>query len=142
MKHCSYSHHCQLFPNCIQERGIKGASALALLKDVNLSEAFPVDWMHCVLLGIVKTLLKYWLNTKYRLKKSFYIGDKVRGDLSLGMGDKTIAYTCMQAGIRTFLSRVRVNVYGRQFYQGAIVMEQLTEGAGNCPRTNYRVKLA
>ncbi|KAL5016753.1 hypothetical protein ScPMuIL_006342 [Solemya velum] len=58
------------------ERGIKGASALVALNYVNLAKVFPVDWMHCVLLGVTKALLNFWLGRTYRTE-NFYVGDKV-----------------------------------------------------------------
>ncbi|XP_048246521.1 uncharacterized protein LOC125377412 [Haliotis rufescens] len=57
-------------------RGMKGGSALLALKHVDLSKICPIDWMHCVLLGVVKALLKLWLCPSHK-NRSFYIGDKI-----------------------------------------------------------------
>ena len=35
-----------------------------------------VDWMHCVLLGVTKQMLGYWMLSSNR-GNPFYIGDKV-----------------------------------------------------------------
>ena len=40
------------------------------------SVRMPVDYMHGVLLGIVKMLFSKWFDVKYK-KDRFYIGDKI-----------------------------------------------------------------
>lgn len=56
--------------------GIKGASALMMLRYVDLPHTIVIDWMHSVLLGTVKTLLTLWCGAAYKGRR-FYIGDKV-----------------------------------------------------------------
>ena len=60
----------------LQVCGIKGASALLMLDWLDFTKIFPVDWMHAVLLGVTKALLRLWLDNKEK-NKVFFIGDKV-----------------------------------------------------------------
>ncbi|XP_033725038.1 uncharacterized protein LOC117315017 [Pecten maximus] len=57
-------------------KGIKGACPVVVLKYVDLPKTFVIDWMHSVLLGVVKTLLSMWCDASYK-KESFYVGDKM-----------------------------------------------------------------
>lgn len=41
-------------------RGIKGPSPLVGLQHFDNVNSYTIDYMHCILLGIVKTILKYW----------------------------------------------------------------------------------
>ena len=59
-----------------QVKGIKGASPLIKLKYIDLPKTFVIDWMHSVLLGVVKTILAMWFDSAYK-GRNFYIGDKV-----------------------------------------------------------------
>ena len=45
---------------CMQINGIKGDSWLSCLKSLNFIDGFCIDYMHCVLLGVTKLLLKLW----------------------------------------------------------------------------------
>ena len=45
--------------------GVKGYSVLHLLKTFDIIEGNPIDYMHCVLLGVVKKLFKLWFNSTY-----------------------------------------------------------------------------
>ena len=36
-----------------------------------------IDYLHCVLLGVTKMLVKFWFDAKHR-DTHFYIGDKVQ----------------------------------------------------------------
>lgn len=45
--------------------GVKGYSVLHLLKHFDVIDGNPVDYMHCVLLGVMKKLLGLWLDSRY-----------------------------------------------------------------------------
>ena len=48
--------------------GVKGKSVLHSLTDFDIIDNDPVDYMHCVLLGVVRTLLSLWFDSeKYGL---------------------------------------------------------------------------
>lgn len=55
--------------------GVKGVSLLMLLPIFNIITSFPPEYMHCVLLGVVKLFLLTWLNPK-NCRKPWYIGTK------------------------------------------------------------------
>lgn len=55
--------------------GFKGLSPLAALPNFDVVNGFCIDYMHCVLLGVVKLLMDFWLDSKYH-KCGFYIGLK------------------------------------------------------------------
>ncbi|XP_071956848.1 uncharacterized protein [Antedon mediterranea] len=57
-------------------RGVKGASPLVFLPYIDLTTIFPVDWMHCVLLGATKAMLNLWFSKDSR-GTQFYMGSKV-----------------------------------------------------------------
>lgn len=46
------------------------------LRYIDLPKTFVIDWMHAVLLGVVKTVLSMWCDSTYK-GRPFYIGDKV-----------------------------------------------------------------
>ena len=52
-------------------KGIKGISPLSPI--LNLVDSIPVDYMHPVLLGVVKLLLTQWFDTTNH-NKPFYLG--------------------------------------------------------------------
>ncbi|XP_021339849.1 uncharacterized protein LOC110441075, partial [Mizuhopecten yessoensis] len=56
--------------------GVKGVLPFMMLQYIDPSTVFPVDWMHCVLLGVCKSLMSFWLNAKYK-QKDFFIGDRM-----------------------------------------------------------------
>lgn len=55
--------------SCVQS--VLGVSPLASVLD--LVESFPIDYMHCVLEGVTKWLLKAWFDSKFH-HTPFYIG--------------------------------------------------------------------
>lgn len=55
--------------------GVKSVSCLSALKDFDLVSGFAIDYMHCVLLGIMRKLLDLWLNSNNK-KEQFYIPPK------------------------------------------------------------------
>ena len=52
-------------------QGVNGISPLSSIMD--LVESFPVDYMHCVLEGVTKWLLKSWFDSKFH-SAPYYIG--------------------------------------------------------------------
>lgn len=60
----------------LQEKGIKGYSALYRHPLFNLKRGIVLDELHCLYLGVVLTLLKLWFG-KENKGKLFYIGHKV-----------------------------------------------------------------
>lgn len=55
--------------------GVKGLSPMIGFKHFNLVNSFTIDYMHQILLGIVKNLLGFWWNTENH-NKPFYITPK------------------------------------------------------------------
>ena len=55
----------------------KGPTALALLPSFNLVKGIAVDYMHCILLGVCRLLLRLWLNTEHH-QSLWYIGGKLK----------------------------------------------------------------
>lgn len=55
--------------------GIKSVSCMIGVVDFNLVHGFSIDYMHCVLLGVVKKLLNLWLEPK-NFKEKYYIQPK------------------------------------------------------------------
>ncbi|XP_067214623.1 uncharacterized protein [Linepithema humile] len=56
----------------IEVRGVKGISPLAVLLEFNLVNGFVLDYMHCVLLGVVKFVTCLWLDSTSHNEK-YYI---------------------------------------------------------------------
>lgn len=55
--------------------GVKGVSLPMLLPVFNIIRSFPPEYMHCVLLGVVKLFLLTWIDPK-NCRKPWYIGTK------------------------------------------------------------------
>jgi hypothetical protein len=53
--------------------GFKGISPLVGFPEFNVIEGFAIDYMHCVLLGVMKLLLELWLNSCNHFE-DYYIG--------------------------------------------------------------------
>lgn len=53
--------------------GIKGPSCLSPLKNFDVVKSFVVDYMHCICLGIVRSITMLWLNSTQQ--DSFHIND-------------------------------------------------------------------
>lgn len=66
-------------------KGVKGPSILNTLLYFNLAQAFVPDYMHCVLLGVVRQFLFFWLNPTKRnqpwslSQKVFQMNETLRG---------------------------------------------------------------
>lgn len=57
--------------------GVKGVSLLMLLPIFDIIRSFPPEYMHSVLLGVVKLFLSTWIGPK-NCKKPWYIGTKLQ----------------------------------------------------------------
>ena len=55
--------------------GIKGISPL--YECLDLVDAVPVDYMHAVLEGVTRTLLRHWFLPKYH-SGAYYLGSKLK----------------------------------------------------------------
>lgn len=51
--------------------GVKGKSVLHSLTDFDVIQNVPVDYMHCVLLGVVRLLVSLWFDSKYHREPWF-----------------------------------------------------------------------
>ncbi len=70
--------------------GYKGFPVLASHQPFHVVKGVVVDYLHCVLLGVVKTLLNIWLDTSHRAQE-YYIGNKVNAGFDC---TETIIYPC------------------------------------------------
>ena len=59
-----------------QVKGVKGVSVLFLHQPCDIPVACVVDDLHCLYLGVTKTLLHLWFD-KNNSRHLFYIGNKV-----------------------------------------------------------------
>ena len=96
--------HCRVFPNrgpqiqrtrerminqalevreklLLHSHGVKGPSVGFLIPHFDPSISFPVDYLHAVLLGIMRMLLSLWFNPKYK-HKEFYINKSDRDEIN------------------------------------------------------------
>ena len=55
--------------------GVKGKSVLR--RDLQLPECIPIDYMHAVLEGVFKSLMKSWFDTSNH-RMAFYLGKDVK----------------------------------------------------------------
>ena len=53
--------------------GVKGYSPLHLLPSFDVIKGVPVDYMHCVLIGVVKNMAKLWFNSTNHRKEWYMI---------------------------------------------------------------------
>lgn len=58
-------------------KGFKGVSGLAELKGYQLVNGTVPDYMHCVLLGIVKSLMNLWFSPTHS-KEDYFVGNKLK----------------------------------------------------------------
>lgn len=56
--------------------GVKGLSPLICIPDFDFTKCLPVDYMHAIMLGLVKTVTDLWLDSKNN-NKPYYIGRKL-----------------------------------------------------------------
>ena len=56
--------------------GVKGPSVLVLLPEFNITSGFFVDYMHCVLLGVVRQFVTLWFESSNHLN-AWYIGKRI-----------------------------------------------------------------
>lgn len=55
--------------------GVKGLTPLICIPDFDFTKCLPVDYMHAIMLGIVKTVTDLWLDSKNN-NNPYYIGRK------------------------------------------------------------------
>ena len=55
-----------LVPYPLQEKGVKGATVLALHKPYDMSTGIAIDDLHAIFLGVTLALLRYWFDPKHR----------------------------------------------------------------------------
>jgi hypothetical protein len=56
------------------QNGVKGANVLLLVKHFNIVDGFVVDYMHCILLGVVRQICTLWLE---KAQDAWYVGNKI-----------------------------------------------------------------
>lgn len=63
---------------CIMQKvfGVKGPSWLCTVPGFDMIAGMSTDYMHCVLLGVCRQLLRLWLQSCHH-KEPWYIGTKV-----------------------------------------------------------------
>ncbi len=61
-------------PDVMPLQGIKGLSPMIAFEHFNCVRSYCIDYMHNVLLGVLKHLLNKWLDAKFK-KEAFYIGN-------------------------------------------------------------------
>lgn len=61
-----------------RQKGFKGLSGLAFLEEFDLVNGSVPDYMHCVLLGIVNTIMSKWFSPTSS-GKDYFIGKHLRG---------------------------------------------------------------
>ena len=62
-------------------KGVKGPSITALLPKFDPADSFVPDYMHAILLGVFRMLIKLWFSTKYK-DKPFYIKKSFRDSIN------------------------------------------------------------
>lgn len=60
-----------------QELGVKGPSWLSTVPTFDLVKGMSCDYMHCVLLGVCRLLIRLWFQSCYH-SEMWYIGTKVQ----------------------------------------------------------------
>ena len=84
--------------------GVKGKSVLHSLPDFDMIDGNPIDYMHCVLLGVIKQrLLPLWFDSVYHKKPWYVFGDNVsdriceKGPLYANIDFELLALSSSQA---------------------------------------------
>lgn len=72
-----YFHYFQQNSKLKSIKGVKGLSCLLAFKNFNLVDGFAIDYMHNVLLGVVRAILNIWFDPR-NSKKNFYLNKKKR----------------------------------------------------------------
>ena len=81
---------------------------ICLIDGFDIIKGMPLDYMHGVLLGIVKMLFSKWFDVRYK-KELFYIGDKT------SIIDERIS-KCQPPD---FLSRLPRSFKDRKYWKGS-----------------------
>ncbi|XP_046393150.1 uncharacterized protein LOC124161042 [Ischnura elegans] len=61
--------------------GVKGHSIMSIIPYFDISSSFIPDYMHCVLLGVVRQFLSLWFDTS-NCNESWYIGPNMRREIN------------------------------------------------------------
>lgn len=88
------------------KNGIKGISPTIIFKNFDQVWSFGIDYMHCVLLGVVPDLLDFWLHSSSH-KNAFYIVKNQRDRLNKRMESIKLP--------RSFSRRIRSTDYRAQY---------------------------
>ena len=84
-------------------------SQLCLIDGFDIVQGMPLDYMHGVLLGVVKMLCSMWFDSKYK-KEPFYIGDKV----------SIVDERLLRCHPPDFISRLPRGLKDRKYWKGAV----------------------
>ena len=63
--HKTFISHAQQSIDSDSAFGVVYATPLLLLKGFNIVKGFPVDYMHCVLLGVTRSLTSFWFDSEH-----------------------------------------------------------------------------
>lgn len=63
-------------PNVLERNGVKGASVVLLLDKFDIINSLVPDYLHCVLIGVVKTLVEAWFDS-VNSDRLWYLGRRV-----------------------------------------------------------------
>jgi len=61
----------------LQEYGVKGPAWLATVPEFDLIDGMSFDYMHCVLLGVTRLLLRLWFTPSFH-GESWYLNSVVK----------------------------------------------------------------
>lgn len=64
--------------------GIKGICPMIICKNFDLVWSFGIDYMHCVLIGVVPKLIEFWLDSSFH-KNAFHIPNSQKNRLNKRM---------------------------------------------------------
>lgn len=63
-----------VYNNFLQVLGVKGPSWLSTIPSFDMVDGMSADYMHCVLLGVTRMLLRLWFNSPHH-SELWYIGN-------------------------------------------------------------------
>lgn len=61
----------------IPQKGVKGHSPVSSIPAFSVAKGFVPDYMHCVLLGVVRAMLNLWIDSSFH-QHPWYIGTRIR----------------------------------------------------------------
>ena len=74
--HATFIEHAKEIATCGNSFGVINASRLLLLPDFDIVRGFAVDYMHCVLLGVTRSLCFLWFDSEHH-NEPYYFGRKI-----------------------------------------------------------------